>query len=388
MKSSLALDGVLPRRRMLLGLAGALACALASSSVGVVVTACRRDGADPPDRGKILSDLSAKVMVPAYADAAVDAKALEASLTTLKGAPTADALNGARAAWKKARASWKITDAFLFGPADDLALTGGVIDTAPDVVKLEALAAPATTTALDATAISALGANQRGFGALETMLFDPAKDDAAMLAAFQSADGRRGTLAALLATDLRTKVEAVRDAWSSPPTSYGEQLATAGRGSTVYSSERQGVDAVVNALLSAVEVVISLRLAKPLGLDKTPAVAAPELVESNRSDASIDDMLAVLEGVQRVYLGRSGGLPLADAVAERSPSADEHMRANVDKAIAAIKQIQGPLREAVALRRDPVIAAHAAVRAIKTSIATEVAGALGTSIGIGVTDGD
>ncbi|MDF2697958.1 MAG: Iron-regulated protein precursor [Labilithrix sp.] len=368
---------------------------LFGSSLGLVVlgagavAACRRDGADPPDRGKILADLSANVIVPVYTDAATQAKALEDALAPLRDAPTAEALTAARTAWKKARATWKVTDAFLFGPADDLALTGGIIDTPADVTKVEALVT--ATTPLDAGSIAALGANQRGFGALEALLFDLSRDDATMLAAFQAEGHRRGTFAALVASDLRTKIDTVRAAWSQAPTDYGVQLATAGRGSTVYSSERQGVDAVVNALIAASEVLIAVRLAKPLGLDKTPAVAAPELIESPRSDASIDDILAVLDGIEMVYLGRHGdasGLPLADAVAERSPDTDTRLRSDLQKAREAVRAVPGPLRTAVVERRDPVIAAHAAVREVKRCLLTQVAGALGTSVGFNVTDGD
>jgi len=102
-------------------------------------------------------------------------------------------------------------------------------------------------------------------------------------------------------------------------------------------------------------------------------------------------VLAVLEGIEAVYFGQRGGvqgLPLADAVAERSPSADAHLRSNLENAKATVQAIVGPLRTAVVERRDSVIAAHAAVREVKRSLLSEVAGALGTSVGFSVTDGD
>lgn len=373
------------RRQVLVGLAG-----LGLGAVAVdLVAGCRRSGDDPPDRGKILADLSSIVIAPAYADAAAKAKALEDAAVVLRDAPAADALGRCRDAWKAARQSWKFTDAFVLGPADDLSLTGGVIDTAADAAKIDALVH--AETALDASTVNGLGANLRGFGGTEVLLFDPAEGDATMLAAFQAEGKRRGTLLSLLAADLRSKIEAVSGAWQGPPVDYAKQLAEAGRGSTVYASERQGVDAIVNALISAAEVMISLHLAKPLGLDKTPAVPAPELVESPRSDASVQDLLSVLDGIEMVYLGQRGdarGLPLADAVADRSPNADHNLKALLPKAKDAVRAIQGPLRIAVVQQRDPVIAAHAAIREVKRALATDVAGALGTSVGFTVTDGD
>lgn len=371
------------RREMLLGLA-----VLGAAGAGIGAVACKQDTPPPPDRGRILADISSLVIVPTYADAAVQAKALDDAVAVLRDAPSGDSLAKARDAWKKARRAWKISDAFLFGPADDLSTTGGIIDTAADIAKVEELAV--ADSPLDAAAINRLGANLRGFAGIEVLLFDPSIDDGALLAKF-TAGGRRGALAALLATDLRTKVEAVATAWSSPPTEYGKALSQAGRGSAVYAAERQGVDAVVNALIAAAEVLIAIQLAKPLGIDKTPAVPAPELVESPRSDASVDDLLAVLDGIEMVYLGQRGdakGLPLADAVADRNPSADTTLRTSLASAKTAVRAIVGPLRTAVVSQRDSVIAAHTAVREVKRCLASEVAGALGTSVGFGVTDGD
>jgi predicted lipoprotein len=371
---------------MLLG--AVLGAGALSIGAGLLV-ACRREGSEPPDRGKILSDLVEVVIVPSYSEAAADAKKLEDSLAALRDTPTAEALTTARSDWRRARTSWKATDAFLFGPADDLAITSAAIDTPADSAKVEALMTASSP--LDSGVVGKLGANQRGFPAIEVLLFDPAKDDGAMLASFQAEGHRRGTLAALLGADLRGKIEAVRDAWSAGSIDYGAQLARAGRGSTVYAAERQGIDAVVNALIAAAEVLVAVRLAKPLGIDKTPAVPAPDLVESPRSNTSVEDILAVLDGIEAVYQGQHGGrsgLPLAAAVADRSPGADERMRLALDKARQTVQAIPRPLRSAVVEHRDPVLAAHAAVRDVKRTLMTDVAGALGTSVGFNVTDGD
>jgi len=204
-------------------------------------------------------------------------------------------------------------------------------------------------------------------------------------------NARRAVFVSLLGADLRARVEAVRDAWSKAPVNFGAELARSGRGSTVFSAERQGVDAVVNALISAAELLVSVRLAKPLGLDKTPAVPAPELVESPRSDASMDDIVAVLDGIESVYLGRRGatsGVALALAVAERNAGADERMRTALETARAAVKAVTQPLRIAVVDPASGAVAAHAALRDVKRTLSTDIAGALGTGVGFNVTDGD
>jgi predicted lipoprotein len=376
------------RRDVLIGLGlfvaaggGTRALIACSSDAGPASTS----SAPPPDRGKILGDLATNVFVPAYSDSVVDATALEAAMNTLRDAPSAETLAAARAAWKKARSTWKFTDAFLFGPAGDLALTAGVIDTPGDAKKVEDTIA--ATTPLDASSIGRLGANQRGLGGIEIVLFDPARDDATMLAAFGPAGSRRGTFGALLASELKAKITTVRDAWTN---GYANELTTAGRGSTTFATEHQGVDIVVNSLVSAAEIIITLHLAAPLGIDKG-GPPKPDAVESPRADYSIEDILAELAGIEATYLGtRNGvsGLPLSAAVANLNAGADMRMKDALVKAKAAVQAIPGPLRTAVVERRDPVIAAHAACRTVKDELAGDVAGTLGTSLGFNVTDGD
>jgi predicted lipoprotein len=98
-----------------------------------------------------------------------------------------------------------------------------------------------------------------------------------------------------------------------------------------------------------------------------------------------------LSGIEAIYLGtRNGasGLSLADAVADRNPTADTDLKNALTKAKAALEAIPGPLRTAVLNWRDAVQTAHQACRDVKRVLATEVAGALGTSLGFTVTDGD
>lgn len=351
----------------------------------------RREGSAGVDRRRVLADVTSIVIVPTYEEASTSAATLSDAMNALATQPDAGALSRAQDSWRRAHAVWKRSDAFLFGPADDLAITAGAIDGGPpDDAKLSALLAG--TTAIDERLVASLGGNQRGFAGLEWLLFDPNGGDAAIVTALaDSSADRRRSLGSLVARDLRVKVDAVRDAWLPGKGDYATALTEAGRGSPVYGSERQGVDALVNALIAAAEVLTAVRLAKPLGLDVNPQQAHPELVESPRAGTAIEDVLAVLDGIENVYsctLRDAHGEALADAVREHAPSADDRLRADVARAREAVRAITAPLAFAVTAQRDVVVGAHAAVREVKRRLATEIAGALGTSVGFNVTDGD
>ncbi len=370
----------------------ALGAALGLAATGFLpVTGCRREGSALTDRHQILVDVAHVVIVPTYDEAANSAGVLSAAMDRLAADPSAASLASARDAWRRARAAWKRGDAFLFGPADDLAVTGGIVDAGPaDDAKMTALLA--SSDVLDATVVASLGGNQRGFAGLEWLLFDEALGDDGMVAALEGSAGeRRRLLGSLIGNDLRAKIEAVRDAWLPGKGDYASSLAEAGRNSTVYSSERQGVDAIVNALIAGSEVLTAIRLAKPLGLDQNPPVPHPELVESPRAGTSIEDILAVIDGIDAVYtctFGDARGLPLANAVRDYTPGADDRLRADIEGARRAVSAIPAPLASAVVSAREVTIAAHGAVREIKRRLATEIASALGTSVGFNVTDGD
>jgi hypothetical protein len=383
------------RRQLLLG-GGALGALGVAASLGVTIglPACQRSSSDSPDRAQILADVTQIVIVPSYEDAATKAGALATAVEKLAATPDTASLAAAQDAWRTARTAWKRTDAFLFGPADDLAVTGGAIDSGPaDVTKIAALIAG--TTPIDDATAGSLGGNQRGFVGLEALLFDPARTNDAIAAGFAGAAGsiedRRRALATSVAHDLRARIEAVRDAWLPAKGDYAGALTRAGRGSKVYSAERNGIDELVNGLANASEVLIALRLAKPLGLDQTPQAPHPELVESGISDASLADIAAVLEGIEMTYTAtREGrtGVPLAAAVREFRPEADTELRKSLTAARTAVLAVPPPLRTAVTSSRDAAIAAHVAVRDVKRRIVTDVASTLGTTIGFGVTDGD
>jgi hypothetical protein len=109
------------RRGFLLG-GGAMGALGVAASFGLSsgLAACRRASSDSPDRAQILADLTTIVIVPSYEDAATKTALLRSAVERLSMAADAPALASAQEAWRVARAAWKKTDAFLFGPADDL----------------------------------------------------------------------------------------------------------------------------------------------------------------------------------------------------------------------------------------------------------------------------
>jgi predicted lipoprotein len=365
---------------------------LGSLLAGALLFAACEVQPDAPsaDRQQVLRDLVNNVIVPSYNDVTSSTAALLAAVSALRAAPSTDTLTNAQTAYRAARAQQKTTEAYLLGPADDLSVTGEAIDTWPaDAAKLEALLAGSGP--VDVPAVQKLGTNQRGLPALEYLLFDSSVSDAEVLARFtQPASGaRRVELAESLASDLTAVCKRVSDAMGGP-TGYGTQLAEAGVGSALYASQSEGVDKIVTALVYVDEMVVLKKLAKPLGATMNNVVQ-PALEEGPRSDSSIRDLQSNLAGIQAIYTGERGALTgqgLASAVRTINPGAATRFEAALAATVAAVGAIPPPLRTALTANRPAVDAAYEAFRALKTSLVTDLAGALGASIGFGFSDTD
>lgn len=328
--------------------------------------------AGPPDRHEVLVALVGGVITPAYAALSAEAPRLSTALTPFPA--DAAALATARAAWRATRAAWRRTSAFGVGPADDLALTGGVIDEPTHAERLETLLAGSTP--LDATAVRSLPANLRGLLALEHLLFDPAGDQA-LLARFADAPGaRRRLYLELVARDLEAKLTAVASAW----TSFGPALGSAGRGSTVFARERDAYDALMNKALAITDRTIDILRQASGG----PVVHAA-LPISRRSGTVAADLGDDLASLAALYTGGGVAPAIADVVRDVNPDAHTAMEralADARRTVAALPPLDG------ALMTQPVVDAVAALRALKLALVTGVFSALGISVGFSDNDGD
>jgi predicted lipoprotein len=374
-------------------LVGGLVAGTSLLGTSLFGSACSEEAAPENERQKILESLANSVFYPTYQDCATSCQTLAKQLEAFQSSPTESSLQNAQQAWKAARIPWKQASAFNFGPADDLAITGGTLNSLPiDSAALEALASGTDT--LDAAKIETLGANQRGYHAVEYLLFS--LGTAGSLSVVEKLttlpqSPRMQQLLVLLAKDLSAKLDAIAQAWSPSGGNYAGELAKSGRGGTAFSGERQAIDAVVNGMITGAELVASVRLGKPLGVTLMPNVVNPELEECHFSDTSIEDISEALRGLQIVYTGERDSKPqysIQRTVNELNAAANDSFVQSLETAMKAVKDIPAPLRTSLTEKTATVTAALEAVRAMKKVLTTSIAGALGTTIGFNETDGD
>lgn len=342
------------------------------------------------DRQQMLRELVTNVIVPIHAELAARSSELSASAMQLQLQPSGENVRAAQASYRLARGLYKQSEAFAYGPGDDLAITGLAIDSWPaDGLALEALLA--ADTPLDAGAVARLPANQRGFPALEQLLFDSAVSEPELLERFldKASATRRRELVRLLALELASRCRALHEAWAKLD-GYGEQLAQAGSDSREFDSQSAAVDKILTGLVNLTEVMVMRKLAGPLGLAQAGAVQ-PQLEEAPRSDSSLDDLRNNLLAIQAVYTGERGersGRGLDESVRSVNPGAAERFEQALAASFAAHAQVPPPLHTALIAARPAVESFYQSVRAVKQAVVVELASALGASIGFGYSDTD
>ncbi|HEX2878103.1 MAG TPA: imelysin family protein, partial [Polyangiaceae bacterium] len=239
--------------------------------------------------------------------------------------------------------------------------------------------------------IEELGANRKGFHALEHLLFNEQGNAVALERLSDDPEAtRRLQFLKALAQHLELQVVELRAAWTDGRSNYLDVLTDPGDDNDEYPTVKKVVDTLVNECVFLSEVIADTRLGKPLGVANA-GEPQPELEESPLSDNSRQDVADSLKSIRDVYLGtRNGrvGQGITTLVQQRSPATDRAVRDALDDALAATADVPRPFSEAIVEHRQAVERAYDAVKVLKRVLGTEVVGALGAALKFNDNDGD
>jgi predicted lipoprotein len=363
---------------------------IVAAGLSIAVAACGTIPLPDGERRVVVREIASNVVLPAVADVDDRAEALGNSAGQFADLPTPEGLQSLRQGWRDARAAWKEVGAFLVGPAADLR-TAAAIDWSPvDPKHIEAEVAG--TSEYPEAYVDSLGANRKGFHALEYMLFDAGGDDAAIWAAMTTsatAERRRRFFAAL-AANIHRRTSELRGGWAPDGGGYFTRFTEPGRPGSAFATVKAALDGIVNESVFVSELVADARLGKPFG-NGAGGVPQPFLEESPLSDNSVADMLGNLRSIRNVYFGTRTGAPgmgITTLVVKKSPSTDVAVKRAIDDAIQRVESIPLPYRTALVEHRPLVQAAYDAVKLLKRLLATEVVAILGTTLTFNDNDGD
>jgi putative iron-regulated protein len=361
-----------------------LALAAAAIAATAAVVACTDIPIGDGPRKTVVRRVTSQVIAPSHAALARGAEALQAAVATLVGAPEPATLAAAQQAWRDARTPWTRGLVFRVGPVQDDLFQSRLDQWPVDDARIATEIAGSAE--LTPVYIDGLGANKKGFHAIELLLFDES-GDAAVLAAFTEDPlaARRAAYLSATAALLVRDARALDAAWNAPGDFVTEIVDIGGAGP--FATVKEATDALLNESIAAAQIIADTRLGKPMG-KATGTGPLPSLIESLPSDGAIDEMRASLAGIRAVYQGPGGADGLTVLVARASSTIDARVHAEIAALDAALAAIPRPFAAAVVAVDPRVETAWQAARALRLTLATEVIAALGATLSLNDNDGD
>ena len=339
-------------------------------------------GSGAPDEREVLISLTDTVIVPGYQAVAHEARELRQALEALCTQPSGDTVDQARQAWRDARAPWLRAEAAWFGPVMDRRAVSLIGWPHADPERIETMLADHPATTADDVR-NRLAATQRGFGAVEYVLFD--SNAVALLS--QDSSPRCAYLVAL-GRVIEAETAAILAAWTTtvegdPP--Y-QDFFTGRSASSLITG--QAVANIVSTQVFLARTLVDMRLAAALGLRE--GKADPAAIPGGRGNNALDDLRHEVLGIRDLYLGSEDpkGLGISALVRDLSEETDDRMRAQFAAALVAIDEIDIPLHAALKERPEQVKAVYDRLAELQRTLNTEVVSLLGVSVGFSDTDGD
>lgn len=349
------------------------------------------------DRTGLLTGVVDKALLPRF-DVFIDkANALVAATTAHAATPTDEAtLTAARTAWAEAMAAWQSLEILQLGPMAASGTRVGAEGLRDGIYSWPVSSACGVDQNVVDNEFDGAGwaagqlVNVTGLAAIEATLFSDDDDNACPGSATINTDGswnalseaqvhaRRAGLAKVLAADVVTRAEALK----AKMVTYGEQLKTAGDGSTLFATAQAGVDEVYAALFYIELKVKDRKLGAPAGLTlDCPASACPELLESPLSKTSKDHVLVNLHALKEVYEGVDGAPGFDDFLAAAdAQELSAEIVGEIDAAIAGVEAYAGTFEEHVVADPAKVAALYELVKTFADDFKADLASTLAVRV--------
>ena len=318
-------------------------------------------GASTFDAATTLNDFANKVVLATYTELDNRAGDLLTAVKALEADTTQANLGQAQAAWKATRKPWEQSEAFLFGPVDTQGLDPALDSWPVNQVDLDGVLASGQT--LTEASIDALEDTLKGFHTIEYLLF---RDGDQRKAA--DITPRELEYLAATAANLKSKTAQLRNAWDASGENYAAEVANAGTSSTIYKSQKDAMQEMVNGMIVIADEVANGKISDPFNERDTT------LVESQFSFNSIIDFQDNIRGIQNVYMGKftADGQGLTEFVEGKDTELDTRFQTEVQTAIDTIGAIPDPFRDSITAQRSAVQAAIDATSTVQQTLEDDI----------------
>lgn len=315
----------------------------------VIYTSCNKADTSSPTSSEdfatlettVLSDFTNNVAIAGYLDLDNQATILNDAVQALNTNTTEANLTTARNAWKGIRTVWELSEGYLFGPVEDNEYDPQTDTWPTDYVQMNNLLA--SSQPLTVSDVEKFDYSLRGYHPLEYILFGVSGNIAAT-----EITARQKEYMVSLAADIKNVCHALYTSWISAPINFGQQLTTAGLGSTVYSKKQEVYTKIAEGMIGICDEVG--RSSENTGKIYEPFIAKDSnIVESPYSENSMTDFKNNIIGAYNVYLGKYKvqGKGFSDLVKAKNASLDNTIKQKFETAISSFDNVTVSFEKAI-----------------------------------------
>lgn len=341
---------------------------------------------------RLLLTAAADCAMEQYSGFAASAQTLAQAVNKLDTVPTDAELDAAQTAFAQAMARFQVVEQFRVGPAARGMDPGGQdlrdwIYSFPLVNRCQVdrnLVSEAYATDFESVLL-----NARGLATLEYLLFYRGSENACSAGidinsratwselSHAELEARRIEYAKVVASDILLRAQVLVDAWDADGDNFREQLAQAGDGSELFTSQQAALNALSHALFYIEKEVKDYKLGWPLGIVAECTTGhCPEASESPYARLSASNIASNIKGFRLLFQGCGDdyrGVGFDDWLTAVDPDGDlaQRMLDGLDQAEQAVSRLTRPLEDAFYDSPAEALAIHSAIKRITDPLKTE-----------------
>lgn len=266
-------------------------------------------------------------------------------------------IKSAGEAWKLARKSWELSEAFLFGPAANHNIDPHIDSWPLDKAAMNNLLNQirnGNSWSLDNNG----GYGLIGFHAVEYMLFELSADENTALVHSTNYTSEELEYLVAVAEDLCNQCVCLESCWAGMDNisakkqeileeaeldygeNYGWEMMNAGQAGSRFKTYQEAAEEIIQGCIDIADEVGNTKIGRPhLGSSQEDK----NYIESPYSLNSVEDFADNIRSVRNAYLGSlSGDASVSDYVKSQNAVVDQKVREAIEAAIAAIELIPEP----------------------------------------------
>ncbi len=332
----------------------------------LLFTACKKDttntATDDTLPSQVLADFTNHIALANLSDLSLKAGQFDAAVQAFVNAPSASGLTTLQQQWYHTRTAWEQSEAFLFGPVASLELDPAIDSWPVNFVDIDSVVTG--TAVFTSSFIDSLNPTLKGFHPIEYLIFGKKKTRT-----YTGLSARQLQFLSALSMHLHRVTARMYNEWAINGGNFAGQVTKAGTPASQYSSRRDAMFEIVNAMTGIVEEVGEGKIEEPFS--KQDAT----LEESPFAMNSWNDFRNNLIGVRNVYTCRyvTQGKSMSDFVSQHNKALDLKIRQKLDAAINNLAAYNIPFGDAIVSAPASVLSTQNVLNDLKTILESELA---------------